>query len=342
MRFLLVLLALAAPAFGQARLYPTSYTGPFMTNRTAAEARAYLGIGAGISTNGTNTWTGTNIFPNAQFNTNGVSATNLSVYSSGTTNRPLRVFGTNGESVYVDKDGQVFLTRPGFASIIGPSGSSVAVGAPGGNVYLGNSSVFGASATISDAGWKILSAAYYGFSSDSTSFGTPDITLFRDSIGTLAQRNGAANPQTNRLYHTYSDTSNGQWLEMRTSTNAVTIAAMTQGTGADNININLLPAGTGGVVIGSAGTGITNIVSATATLNFGSILAAASEDLTITATGAVVNDAVVFGPPATMLAGAIFNAWVTSANTVTVRCNNAGSIAIDPASATYRVTVISH
>ena len=100
--------------------------------------------------------------------------------------------------------------------------------------------------------------------------------------------------------------------------------------------------GTAGVKIGTAGTAVTNYASATATLNFASILAAGSEDLTITVTGAVVNDTVTLGLPATVLAGAIFNAWVSAANTVSVRCNNAGSIAVDPASATYRVGVTSH
>ena len=97
-----------------------------------------------------------------------------------------------------------------------------------------------------------------------------------------------------------------------------------------------------GLTIGTAGTAVTNYASATATLNFASILAAGYEDLTITVTGAVVNDTVTLGLPATVLAGAIFNSWVSAANTVTVRCNNAGSIAVDPASATYRVGVTSH
>jgi hypothetical protein len=95
------------------------------------------------------------------------------------------------------------------------------------------------------------------------------------------------------------------------------------------------------LVIGG-GAAITAYRSATATLNFGSILAAGYEDLTITVTGAAVNDTVTLGLPATVLAGAIFNAWVSAADTVTVRCNNAGAIAVDPASATYRVGVTSH
>ena len=104
---------------------------------------------------------------------------------------------------------------------------------------------------------------------------------------------------------------------------------------------NLFQVTSGGIKIGS-GSVVKNFLAATATLNFGNIVATASEDLTITVTGAAVNDAVTLGLPATVLSGAVFNAWVSASNTVTVRCNNAGSVAIDPASDTYRVTVISH
>lgn len=95
----------------------------------------------------------------------------------------------------------------------------------------------------------------------------------------------------------------------------------------------------------STGTGNTGweelagTFSATATLNFGSILAAASEDLTITVTGAAVGDSVTLGLPAAPDATTTFNGFVSAANTITVRCFNVGTIAVDPASATYRATV---
>lgn len=58
------------------------------SNVFGGDGSALTGISAGVS------------------KTNG-SATNLSVYSSGTTNRPLRVFGTNGYELSVDKDGRM-------------------------------------------------------------------------------------------------------------------------------------------------------------------------------------------------------------------------------------------
>jgi hypothetical protein len=99
---------------------------------------------------------------------------------------------------------------------------------------------------------------------------------------------------------------------------------------------------TGALTIGSAGTAVTNYVSATATLDFGSINSLASEDLTITVTGAVANDTVTLGLPAAPTAGIIFQAFVSAANTVTVRAHNYTAGAIDPAAATYRVGVTSH
>lgn len=78
---------------------------------------------------------------------------------------------------------------------------------------------------------------------------------------------------------------------------------------------------------------------ASATLNFPSIAAAASADLTIAVTGAEINDEVSVGLPAAPTAGIIFQAFVSAANVVTVRATNITAGAVDPASATYKVKV---
>lgn len=95
----------------------------------------------------------------------------------------------------------------------------------------------------------------------------------------------------------------------------------------------------GGTVTIGGGTAIAKVLSAAATLNFGSILAAASADLTITVTGAAVGDAVDLGCPTAPDTSIVYNAFVSAADTVTVRAFNVGAIADDPASATYRVAV---
>ncbi len=80
-------------------------------------------------------------------------------------------------------------------------------------------------------------------------------------------------------------------------------------------------------------------LTAVATLDFPSIAAAAKADLTITVNGAVVGDAVFLGLPAAPAAGLVFNAFVSAANTVTVRASNTSSSAVDAASASYRAVV---
>ena len=73
----------------------------------------------------------------------------------------------------------------------------------------------------------------------------------------------------------------------------------------------------------------------------GSIGAAAQADLTITVTGAAVGDEVVMALPAAPAAGLIFNAFVSAANTVTIRASNISVSPVDAGAATYGVIVIA-
>ena len=88
------------------------------------------------------------------------------------------------------------------------------------------------------------------------------------------------------------------------------------------------------------GTIVQTILSATATLDFPSIGSNDTATLTITVTGAVAGDSVFLGVPAGLDAGLIFCASVTAANTVTVRMHNSSGGSVDPASGTFRATVI--
>ena len=83
-------------------------------------------------------------------------------------------------------------------------------------------------------------------------------------------------------------------------------------------------------------------MTAKATLDFPSVVAGTTEVLTITVTGASVNDTVAVGLPATLNDNLVFDARVTAANTVTVRAINNTAGAINPASGTYRVSVWTH
>lgn len=96
----------------------------------------------------------------------------------------------------------------------------------------------------------------------------------------------------------------------------------------------------GGITVG--GTKVSKILTATAALDFGIIAAAASADLTITVTGAAVNDGVILGLPAAPTAGIVYQPFVSATNTVTVRATNITAASIDPASQTFRVITIGY
>jgi hypothetical protein len=124
-----------------------------------------------------------------------------------------------------------------------------------------------------------------------------------------------------------SEQSNGVIQLGTTANNALGSLALTNLTASGTLRVG-------------GGTVVANILSATATLDFPSIGSNGTETLTITVTGAVAGDSVFLGCPAGLDAGLIFCASVTAADTVTVRMHNSSGGSIDPASATFRATVI--
>lgn len=96
----------------------------------------------------------------------------------------------------------------------------------------------------------------------------------------------------------------------------------------------------GATTIGAGSNAITKVYSSTATLDFGSIGSNSTAELTMTVTGASTGDSVFLGAPSTIESGLIFTAYVSATNTVTVRVHNTSGGSIDPASATWRATVI--
>jgi lysophospholipase L1-like esterase len=95
---------------------------------------------------------------------------------------------------------------------------------------------------------------------------------------------------------------------------------------------------------GAARYTLAKTLTATATLDFGSTAASSSTDLTITVTGAADGDSVVVTPPnGSVVANSIYTAWVSAANTVTVRFSNLDIVAAaDPASGTFRAVVFKY
>lgn len=94
-----------------------------------------------------------------------------------------------------------------------------------------------------------------------------------------------------------------------------------------------------GLTGGSLTTLHNHRLTATATLDFPSIPANSTAELTVTVTGATAGSPVMLGAPAAIEAGLIFCGYVSAADTVTVRVHNQTGGAIDPASATWTVSV---
>jgi len=96
---------------------------------------------------------------------------------------------------------------------------------------------------------------------------------------------------------------------------------------------------------GSTRYTLAKTLTATAALNFPNTGPGTSSTLTITVTGAADGDAVSLGVPnaAASIGGANFFAYVSAANTVTVKLYNYNGItSVDPASATFRVSVLKY
>lgn len=99
-------------------------------------------------------------------------------------------------------------------------------------------------------GFSIRSASYLEWKSGALSAAVGDLRLFRDAAATLAQRDGT-NAQTLRIYGTYTDASNYVRAAINTTSTTVALACETAGTGADDIDLTLTPAGAGVVKFGT-------------------------------------------------------------------------------------------
>lgn len=87
-------------------------------------------------------------------------------------------------------------------------------------------------------------------------------------------------------------------------------------------------------------TGIASALTVTANLNFPSISANSGSELTATVTGASVGDNVTANPSTSIEAGLLWNAYVSAANTVTLRVINYTGSPIDPVAKDWKITVL--
>ena len=83
------------------------------------------------------------------------------------------------------------------------------------------------------------------------------------------------------------------------------------------------------------------IVMVKATLNFGEVAAQSSADLTVSVGGIKVNDPVVVSGNDAISSGIILTGRVATANIVTVTCNNFSAGPINPASAEFKIAILT-
>lgn len=185
-------------------------------------------------------------------------------------------------------------------------------------------------------------------------FGDGNTGFFESSDNTLITTTGGVARHFTNSAGIFMSIANspqiGNFAATSTTPNLITSKADTDtgiGRAADD-QLSLIAGAVEGIRITESGAAITvdisgdiNLTDATAALDFGSTAAQSSTDLTITLTGAAIGDIVLLGAAnASVLADSNFSAWVSATNTITVRFNNYSAGALDPASGTFKVTVI--
>jgi hypothetical protein len=116
------------------------------------------------------------------------------------------------------------IQNPGAATTVGNSGFGVTLS--GGAKDNSDTVSFGWNQGVIE----VANTGKFSWSSTSSGAGVVDLALFRDAANTLAQRNGTT-AQSSRLYNTYTDASNGEWIELSWASNAATLKPTNNGTG---------------------------------------------------------------------------------------------------------------
>ncbi len=331
------------------------------------------GTGVTVVTNGVNSFTLSTSGGSGILTSNGFG-TNVSIYSSGTTNRPLRVFGTNGTTeLYVDKDGQ-FVTSTNIA-FGGLTSASPALKRSGAelhtrladdsdyaslrveNLYIDaelrtdNSQIYvrmgGSTAMILGAYDVMFMLRPLCFSALHQNYATTAIAYESDGVlGQLNDYAGAASiAQEYRIYGTRS-ASGANYVRSSlaaTSTN-ITLAAQSGGTNSANIDVIVTPAGTGKVGIGTTTPTSTLHVNGSVTYSY----VAKTANYTLTASDYCVNCTsgtfTVTLPTAVGIAGRVYVVKNSGAGVITLDGNGAETIdgaATATAAAAASITVMS-
>lgn len=136
-----------------------------------------------------------------------------------------------------------------FASTLFANGTITTIG---GAINLNASTTTNTRAQLSTAGLYLQANGIlsWAFSSSPAAGNDQDLVLARDAADTLAQRRGV-NAQSFRVYSTFTDASNYERGALNAGADFIELAAETAGTGDDNLDVRLTPAGTGNVRFGT-------------------------------------------------------------------------------------------
>jgi hypothetical protein len=153
------------------------------------------------------------------------------------------------------------LKLAGVSKLIVNNVGTLSGSAVGQQVYFIGTTLNNCPAAVNYLGFQLSKNGVLSWGNDVFAPSSADATLQRDgAAGILAQREGAQ-AQTYRWYYSYTDTSNYHRGALSTTSSGITIAAETAGSGADDLDITLTPAGVGKVksaasVLANSGTAI--------------------------------------------------------------------------------------
>lgn len=154
-------------------------------------------------------------------------------------------------------------------------------------------------------------------------------------IASDASGNASITPSNTALAITAATTITGATA----ITGAVTVTGNVAVTGA--VSATTTVTGTTGLAIGG-GTTVLKILKGAASINFPSINAFSTTNMTLTVTGAGTNGTVALQLPAGLEGGLVASGFVSSTNTVSIILGNVTAGAIDPAVGSFGATVFQY
>jgi len=310
----------------------------------------YVDLSTNQTVNGNKTWNG-----NATFNS-GLNASGGTINLNNDSNSTININSGNSNGTVNIANGTLGGNAINIGNAIGSTALNLRVGTGnftldgvGASSYTIGSSITTGSITLGGSAQTGAIVIGGGTGVQTLNFGTGGTGIKTINIGTGAVANSI------RIGNTTSGTKTGINQTTPTAQLHLGVGYATANNGAPlkfTAGTNLATPESGAVEFDGSNyyvsTGTTRYtlaktLTATATLNFGSTNTNSSRDITITVNGAALGDVVMLGVPSSAVNNnSCYTAWVSAANTVTIRFNNYSAAAINPASGVFRASVIKY